>query len=96
MTLLTSVLLNGMEKTVNQLLGRDPAAAERLNALAGLRMLVCLERPALNVRLSFDPRGIHLVSLRNIQEKDADIIVELTLETLASLRSATARPLDCQ
>ncbi|MCM2129694.1 ubiquinone biosynthesis accessory factor UbiJ [Larsenimonas rhizosphaerae] len=85
MTLLTSMLLNGMEKTVNQLLDRDPAAAERLNALAGLRMLVCLERPAVNVRLSFDPRGIHLASLRNIQEKDADIIVELTLETLASL-----------
>ncbi|MCM5704145.1 ubiquinone biosynthesis accessory factor UbiJ [Larsenimonas salina] len=85
MTLLTSVLLSGMEKTVNQLLSRDPAAAERLNALAGLRLVVCLERPNINTRISFDPYGIHLSTLRHVQEKDADILLELSPETLASL-----------
>ena len=43
MALTPTLLLAGIEKTVNALLARDPASPSRLRSLAGQRVLMCLD-----------------------------------------------------
>ena len=74
MTLTPTLLLAGIERTLNALLARDMAAPTRLSRLAGSRLLLRLERPALTLLIGFHPHGIDLMRQ-----------VELDTETLGEL-----------
>ncbi|MDI4661818.1 MULTISPECIES: SCP2 sterol-binding domain-containing protein [Cobetia] len=87
MALLTPLLLATAERTLNQLLARDPASTSRLNALAGRRLLVRVERPAFDLLVHFDLQGLHLLRLPQANESDGDVVVELDMETAAALLS---------
>ncbi|NVN57185.1 hypothetical protein FLM52_15720 [bacterium Scap17] len=87
MALLTPLLLATAERTLNQLLARDPASTSRLEALAGRRLLVRVERPAFDLLVHFDLQGLHLLRLPQANESDGDVVVELDMETAAALLS---------
>lgn len=87
MALLTPLLLATAERTLNQLLARDPASTTRLNALAGRRLLLRIERPAFDLLVHFDLQGLHLLRLPDAKESDGDVVVELNMETAAALLS---------
>jgi ubiquinone biosynthesis accessory factor UbiJ len=84
MTLPPTLLLAGIERTLNALLARDPAAPARLARLSGNRLLLRLARPELSLAIHFHPAGLDL--LRQDDTDDAfDAIVELNAETLGEL-----------
>ena len=85
MTLTPTLLLTGIERSLNALLARDLAAPERLARLAGCRVLLRLERPSLALLLSFHPQGIDLLRQAEPDESVADTVVELDSETLGEL-----------
>lgn len=85
MTLTPTLLLAGIERSLNALLARDLAAPERLARLAGCRMLLRLERPSLALLLSFHSQGIDLLRQAEPDESVADTVVELDSETLGEL-----------
>ncbi|MGQ4878433.1 ubiquinone biosynthesis accessory factor UbiJ [Billgrantia sp. LNSP4103-1] len=85
MTLTSTLLLAGLERTLNALLARDLAAPSRLGRLAGHRLLLRLERPALTLLLSFHPHGVDLMRHEEPDESIADTVVELDAETLGEL-----------
>jgi ubiquinone biosynthesis protein UbiJ len=82
-----TLLLAGLERAINALLARDPAAPTRLDALAGSRLLVCLEQPHLSIMLHFHHAGVDLLHAGDDAESDADAVVELTPETLSQWAS---------
>ncbi|MEQ6889327.1 SCP2 sterol-binding domain-containing protein [Halomonas sp. CS7] len=90
MSLSPTLLLAGLERTLNALLARDPAAPSRLARLAGQRILLRLERPALALALHFHPAGIDLLrpdlsDETAFDEAGFDAVVELDAETLGEL-----------
>ncbi|WP_043529346.1 ubiquinone biosynthesis accessory factor UbiJ [Litchfieldella xinjiangensis] len=79
-----------VERTLNALLARDPAAHGRLARLAGSRMLFRLERPHLEILVSFDAQGLHLAHAPSLNESTVDVVVEVDSETLGSLLGGTS------
>ena len=90
MALTPTLMLAGIEKTLNALLSRDPAAPARLSALTGSRILLRLESPICALVLAYHAQGIDLLQIKDIddiEEADFDAIVELDAETLGALVS---------
>lgn len=85
MTLTPTLLLAGIERSLNALLARDLAAPGRLARLAGSRVLLRLERPSLALLLSFHAQGVDLLRQTEPDESVADTVVELDSETLGEL-----------
>ncbi|ARS51911.1 ubiquinone biosynthesis accessory factor UbiJ [Kushneria konosiri] len=85
MSFMTPVLLAGVEKTVNRLLARDPAAPSRLAAMAGQRLLLRLESPRIEVLVIFHIHGLTLASLPDGEDRDADTTIEIDADTLGAL-----------
>ncbi|GHE22312.1 ubiquinone biosynthesis accessory factor UbiJ [Halomonas urumqiensis] len=79
------LLLALIERTLESLLARDPAAPARLSRLAGQRILVRLERPELCLAVHFHAQGMNLSRPHAPREEDADAVVELDAETLGEL-----------
>ncbi|RQW72264.1 hypothetical protein EBB56_06670 [Halomonas sp. YLB-10] len=85
MALTPTLLLAGIEKTVNALLARDPASPSRLRSLAGQRVLMCLESPRVQLALCYHPQGLDLLLVDEVDEGAWDAIVELDSDTLGRL-----------
>ncbi|MBB3183816.1 ubiquinone biosynthesis protein UbiJ [Halomonas fontilapidosi] len=90
MTLSPTLLLAGLERTLNALLARDPAAPSRLARLTGQRILLRLEQPALALAIHFHPGGLDLIrpdltDETAFAEEGFDAVVELDAETLGEL-----------
>lgn len=85
MTLTPTLLLAGIERTVNAVLARDPASSSRLSRLAGQRLLLRLERPSLTLLLGFHAQGVDLMRQEEGHEDEADAVIELDAETLGEL-----------
>ncbi|ATJ84167.1 SCP2 domain-containing protein [Halomonas beimenensis] len=85
MALTPTLLLGGLERTLNALLARDPAAPSRLARLAGQRILLRLEHPPLALVVAFHPQGLDLLRPDDEPEEAFDAIVELDAETLGEL-----------
>ncbi|MDN3521383.1 ubiquinone biosynthesis accessory factor UbiJ [Halomonas ramblicola] len=79
------LLLAGIERTLNGLLARDPAAPSRLAQLAGQRLLLRLEKPDLALAIHFHPRGLDLLRPEDTTEAAYDAVVELDAETAGAL-----------
>lgn len=85
MTLTPTLLLAGIERTVNAVLARDPASSSRLSRLAGQHLLLRLERPSLTLLLGFHAQGVDLMRQEEGHESEADAVIELDAETLGEL-----------
>jgi len=85
MSLTPTLLLACAEKSLNALLARDPAAPTRLRRLAGKRLLLRLERPHVELLVSFHDAGLDLLHAAPAEEGDADAIVEIDSEALGAL-----------
>ncbi|MGM0695123.1 MAG: ubiquinone biosynthesis accessory factor UbiJ [Pseudomonadota bacterium] len=85
MVLSPTLLLAGLERSINALLARDPAAPSRLARLAGQRVLLRLEHPALALAVHFHPTGLDLMRPDDTAEEGFDAVVELDAETLGEL-----------
>ncbi|MEQ6918532.1 ubiquinone biosynthesis accessory factor UbiJ [Halomonas aquatica] len=85
MSLSPTLLLAGLERTLNALISRDPAAPSRLARLAGHRILLRLERPALALAIHFHPAGLDLLRPDDTTGEGFDAVVELDAETLGEL-----------
>lgn len=81
------ILLATLETALNTLLARDPAAATRLGALAGKRLIVRLDTPPLRLLLQCHERGLHLQRAGGEDATDADASVSLDSATLGALLS---------
>ncbi len=79
------LLLAGLERTLNALLARDPAAPLRLSRLAGQRLLLRLENPELALAIHFHAHGLDLVRPCAPAESAYDAVVELDAETAGAL-----------
>lgn len=79
------LLLAGIERTLNGLLARDPAAPSRLARLAGQRLLLRLEKPDQALAIHFHPRGLDLLRPEDTAEAAYDAVVELDAETAGAL-----------
>jgi ubiquinone biosynthesis protein UbiJ len=79
------LLLAGVERTLNALISRDPAAPSRLARLAGQRLLVRLERPPLALAIHFHDQGLDLLLPRDPAEADYAAVVELDAETAGAI-----------
>ena len=79
------LLLAGLERTLNALLARDPAAPARLARLAGQRLLLRLENPELALAVHFHPQGLDLLRPDDTDEAAFDAVVELDAETAGAL-----------
>lgn len=90
MTLLAPLALACIETTLNRMLARDPAAPSRLERLAGKRIVVRLEHPEMVCLALFQADGISLARLDDVDEGDADAVIELSLETLAQMAAGHA------
>jgi ubiquinone biosynthesis accessory factor UbiJ len=88
--MMSSMLLAGLERTLNALLARDPAAPSRLSRLAGQRLLVRLARPELAVALHFHPQGLDLLCPESPDEARYDAIVVLDAGTAGALLGGEA------
>src|SRR5690554_6378374 len=85
MTLTPTLLLAGIERSLNALLARDLAAPERLARLAGCRVLLRVKRPSLALLLSFHSQGVDLLRQDETDESVADTVVDLDSETLGEM-----------
>ncbi|MBB3191108.1 ubiquinone biosynthesis accessory factor UbiJ [Halomonas cerina] len=85
MALTPTLLLAGLERTLNALLARDPAAPTRLARLSGQRILLRLEHPPLALVLQFHPQGVDLRRLDLPVEEEVEAVVELDAETAGAL-----------
>ncbi|MFG6665921.1 SCP2 domain-containing protein [Halomonas sp. HNIBRBA4712] len=90
MRLTPPLLLAGLERALNALLARDPAASNRLAALAGSRLLIRLEQPHLALVLAYHEAGVDLLPGDDIDEAQADATVELTPETFSEWLSGAS------
>ncbi|MGM0784934.1 MAG: ubiquinone biosynthesis accessory factor UbiJ [Pseudomonadota bacterium] len=79
------LLLAGIERTLNALLARDPAAPARLARLAGSRIVLRLEQPRFELLMAFHAQGVDLLRLEADAETTADAVVELDAEALGEL-----------
>lgn len=86
-------LLAGPERTLNALLARDPAAPGRLARLAGQRILIRMQRPALSLAVHFHATGLDLLrpdptsasTDAAAKPQGYDAVVELDAETAGAL-----------
>ncbi|MFG6138427.1 ubiquinone biosynthesis accessory factor UbiJ [Halomonas sp. B23F22_10] len=85
MALTPTLLLGGLERSLNALLARDPAAPARLSRLAGQRLLVRLEGSPLAVAMAYHTQGVDLMRPDDEPENAFDAVVELDPETLGEL-----------
>lgn len=85
MALTPTLLLAGLERSINALLARDPAAPVRLRRLAGKSILIRLESPALALAIHFHAQGLDLVRERDTSEEAHDAVIELDSATLSEL-----------
>ncbi len=85
MALTPTLLLGGLERSLNVLLARDPAAPARLARLAGQRILLRLEHPPLALAVHFHAQGLDLLRQDEAPEEAYDAVVELDAETLGEL-----------
>ncbi|UYG08212.1 SCP2 domain-containing protein [Halomonas sp. M4R1S46] len=85
MALTPTLLLSGLERSLNVLLARDPAAPARLARLAGQRILLRLEHPPLALAVHFHAQGLDLLRQDEAPEEAYDAVVELDAETLGEL-----------
>ncbi|WP_404414264.1 SCP2 sterol-binding domain-containing protein [Vreelandella aquamarina] len=85
-----ALLLAGCERMLNTLLARDPASPQRLDALAGSRLLIRFEQPRLALLMAFHPSGVDLLRGEDIDETSADAVVELSPETLSEWVSGSS------
>lgn len=83
MPMTPTLVLAGIERTLNALLAKDAAASERLAALSGQSLLIRFEQPRLAIALHFHRAGIDLCYATEMPEQDADAVVELTPETVS-------------
>ncbi|SDJ17954.1 ubiquinone biosynthesis accessory factor UbiJ [Billgrantia gudaonensis] len=79
------LLLAGIERTLNALLARDPAAPARLARLAGNRIVLRFEQPRFELLMAFHAQGVDLIRLEGGDDTTADAVVELDAETLGEL-----------
>lgn len=84
------LLLAGLERTLNALLARDPAAPARLANLAGKRLLLRLENPPFALAIHFHPQGLDLLSATDADESAFDAVIELDTETAGALLSGAS------
>ena len=85
MALTPTLLLGGLERSLNALLARDPAAPARLARLAGQRILLRLEHPPLALVVHFHSQGLDLLRQEEAPEEAYDAVVELDAERLGEL-----------
>ncbi|MGO2133198.1 MAG: ubiquinone biosynthesis accessory factor UbiJ [Halomonas sp.] len=85
MALTPTLLLAGIEKTINALLARDPAAPQRLRRLTGKSILLRLESPSLTLAVHFHPQGLDLMREPDTTEGAHNAVVELDSDTLSAL-----------
>ena len=85
MALTSTLLLAGLERTLNALLARDPAASSRLTRLAGQRLLLRLKNPELALAIHYHPHGLDLLRPEGIADEAYDAVVELDAETAGAL-----------
>ena len=85
MALTSTLLLAGLERTLNALLARDPAAPSRLARLAGQRLLLRLKNPELALAIHSHPHGLDLLRPEGIADEAYDAVVELDAETAGAL-----------
>lgn len=85
MTLTPTLLLASIERTLNALLARDPAAPARLARLSDNRVLLRLARPELSLAIHFHPAGLDLLRPQDDTDDAFDAVVELNAETLGEL-----------
>ncbi|MGM1051764.1 MAG: ubiquinone biosynthesis accessory factor UbiJ [Pseudomonadota bacterium] len=85
MALTSTLLLAGLERTLNALLARDPAAPSRLARLAGQRLLLRLKNPELALAIHFHPQGLDLLRPDGIEEEAFDAVMEVDAETVGAL-----------
>lgn len=85
MALTPTLLLAGLERSINALLARDPAAPQRLRHLAGKSILLRLESPALALATHFHAQGLELIREHDASEETHDAVVELDSATLSAL-----------
>ncbi len=85
MALTSTLLLGGLERSLNALLARDPAAPGRLERLAGQRLLVRLEASPLALAMIYHAQGVDLMRPDDEPEEAFDAVVELDPETLGEL-----------
>ncbi|MDN3557591.1 ubiquinone biosynthesis accessory factor UbiJ [Halomonas maura] len=85
MALTPTLLLGGLERSLNALLARDPAAPARLARLAGQRLLLRLEHPPLALAVHFHDQGLDLLRQDEAPEEAYDAVVEVDAETLGEL-----------
>lgn len=85
MALTSTLLLAGLERTLNALLARDPASPSRLARLAGQRLLLRLENPDLALAIHYHPQGLDLLRPDGIEEEAFDAVVEVDAETAGAL-----------
>ncbi|MBB3141954.1 ubiquinone biosynthesis accessory factor UbiJ [Halomonas organivorans] len=85
MALTPTLLLGGLERSLNALLARDPAAPARLARLAGQRLLLRLEHPPLALAVAFHSQGLDLLRPDDEPEEAFDAVVEADAETLGEL-----------
>lgn len=85
MALTPTLLLGGLERSLNALLARDPAAPARLERLAGQRLLVRLEASSLALAMAYHAQGVDLMRPDDEPEDAFDAVIELDPETLGEL-----------
>ncbi|WP_136247357.1 ubiquinone biosynthesis accessory factor UbiJ [Halomonas borealis] len=85
MALTPTLLLGGLERSLNALLARDPAAPARLARLAGQRLLVRLESSPLVLAMAYHAQGVDLLRPDDEPDDAFDAVVELDPETLGEL-----------
>lgn len=90
MTLTPTLLLAGLERSINALLARDPAAPQRLRRLAGKSILLRLESPSLTLAVHFHAQGLDLIREPEATEEAHDAVVELDSDTLSALISGAS------
>ncbi|MGJ7458526.1 ubiquinone biosynthesis accessory factor UbiJ [Halomonas sp. RA08-2] len=79
------LLLAGLERTLNALLARDPAAPSRLARLAGQRLLLRLRSPELALAIHYHPQGLDLLRPESLEDQVFDAVMELDAETAGAL-----------
>lgn len=86
MALISALVLAGIEKTLNSLLSRDPAAPARLRRLAGQRLLLRLETPPMALVIAYHDQGLDLMRAdEHLDDPHYDAVVEIDAETLGAL-----------
>ncbi|GHC24228.1 ubiquinone biosynthesis accessory factor UbiJ [Aidingimonas halophila] len=77
--------ISALERCLNVVLARDPAASTRLSRLAGTRLRLRVTRPRYDLTLSFSADGVALMHGLPANDRSGDIDVELDERTMREL-----------